>query len=95
MLGFLEQEEEDKKVTYFKSALVIETSTKIDWCELMAGTAKLMRETWPEIAEEYISNYCTEVEVVNPFDNSKHVLSMNEPKKEVKTDDIDYGGWYE
>jgi hypothetical protein len=54
-----------------------------------------MRETWPEIAEEYISNYCTEVEVVNPFDNSKHVLSMNEPKKEVKTDDIDYGGWYE
>lgn len=95
MLGFLEQEEEDKKVTYFKSALVREPSTKIDWGELMRGTADLMRDTWPEIAEEYIRNYCTEIEVINPFDNTKHVLSAGETQKEVKTEDIDYGGWYE
>jgi hypothetical protein len=61
----------------------------------MRGTADLMRDTWPEIAEEYIRNYCTEIEVINPFDNTKHVLSAGETKKEIKTEDIDYGGWYE
>tara|TARA_Y100001963_G_scaffold31914_1_gene44026 strand:+ start:4189 stop:5568 length:1380 start_codon:yes stop_codon:yes gene_type:complete len=94
MLGFLEQDEEDKKISYFKSALVREPSTKIDWSDLMKGTQALMKETWPEIADEYNKNYCTEVEVEDPFTREKQVLSVGKEKEKVIDDKVDYGGWY-
>ena len=31
----------------------------------------------------------------NTIDETKHILSIGETKKEVKSEDIDYGGWYE
>ena len=67
MLGFLEMEEENSKRVYFKSPMIKEPSTKIDWNKVLNSTMKLMKETWPEVAEEYISRYCREVEVTNPF----------------------------
>ena len=94
MLGFLEQDEEDKKISYFKSALVREPSTKIDWSNLMKGTQALMKETWPEIADEYNKSYCTEIEVEDPFTREKQVLSAGEEKEKVIDDKVDYGGWY-
>ena len=94
MLGFLEQEEEDKKLLYFKSTLVREPSTKIDWSNLMRGTQELMKSTWPEIADEYNKNYCTEIEVEDPFTREKQVLSIGEEREKIVSDKVDYGGWY-
>jgi hypothetical protein len=94
MLGFLEQEEEDKKLLYFKSTLVREPSTKIDWSDLMRGTQELMKSTWPEIADEYNKNYCTEIEVEDPFTREKQVLSIGEEREKISSDKVDYGGWY-
>ena len=68
MLGFLEVEEEGNKQLFFKSPLVREPSTKIDWNTLLADTKKSMSEAWPtDIANEYISRFCNDVEVINPF----------------------------
>ena len=94
MLGFLEQEEEDKKLLYFKSTLVREPSTKIDWSDLMRGTQELMKNTWPEIADEYNKNYCTKIEVEDPFTREKQVLSIGEEREKISSDKVDYGGWY-
>ena len=94
MLGFLEQEDEGNKKVYFKSPLIREPSTKIDWNELMKDTQKFVKETWPEVADEYISRYCSEVEVVNPFTKEKIILSAGKPKEKT-VDKQDYAGWYE
>jgi hypothetical protein len=97
MLGFLEQEEEGNKKVFFKSPLIREPSTKIDWSELMEGTKKFVKETWPEVADEYISRYCTDVEVVNPFTKEEVKLGTRSQKSPpvVSSDKQDYGAWYE
>ena len=51
MLGFLETEEDNGKRLYFKSPMIKEPSTKIDLINVMESTIKLMKETWPEIAD--------------------------------------------
>jgi hypothetical protein len=96
MLGFLEMEEEGNKKLFFKSALVKEPSTKIDWNEVVEQTKKLVTDTWPaDVANEYIARYCTEIEVEDPFTRKKSILGATTPmpKKEVGGDD--YGSWLE
>jgi hypothetical protein len=99
MLGFLEMEESDKKKrSFFKSPLIREPSTKIDWAVLMGATQELVRDSWPEIADEYISTHCSEVEVTNPFTQEKVILTADStvsPKKETdyETSTADYGEW--
>ena len=96
MLGFLEMEEEGNKKLFFKSALVKEPSTKIDWNEVVEQTKKLVTDTWPaDTANEYIARHCTEIEVEDPFTRKKSILGATAPmpKKEVGGDD--YGSWLE
>ena len=95
MLGFLEQEDEGSKKVYYKSPLIREPSTKIDWNELMVDTQKFVKETWPEVADEYISRYCTEVEVMNPFTKENVILTAGKPKEKSVDKKQDYTGWYE
>ena len=94
MLGFLEQEEDGGKQFWFKSPLIREPSTKIDWNDLMKNTQQFVRETWPEVADEYNNKYCTEVELSNPFTNTTTILEAGKPKETIP-DKQDYGGWYE
>ena len=94
MLGFLEQEEDGGKQYWFKSPLIREPSTKIDWNVLMQSTQKFVRETWPEVSDEYNNKHCTEIEINNPFTNIKTVLEAGKPKETIP-DKQDYGGWYE
>ena len=60
-----------------------------------------MKETWPEIADEYIDRYCTRVEVINPFTQEKVSIGLKmvdaSPQAEGITDKTpdDYGAWYE
>jgi len=95
MLGFLEQEDEGNKKVFFKSPLIREPSTKIDWNGLMSDTQKFVKETWPEVADEYISRYCSEVKVVNPFTKEDVILTAGKPKEKTVDKKQDYAGWYE
>jgi len=101
MLGFLEVEEDGNKRLYFKSPLIREPSTKIEWDKLLLDTQKLVKETWPEVADEYIDRYCNSIEVVNPFTQERVNLGLkmvnDSPQAEEITDKTseDYGAWYE
>lgn len=96
MLGFLEMEEEGNKQLFFKSPLVKEPSTKIDWNVLVEQTKKLVRDTWPaETANEYISRYCTETEIINPFTHEKSILGQEISSAPAKKGGDDYGSWLE
>ena len=97
MLGFLETEEDNGKRLYFKSPMIKEPSTKIDWVNVLDSTVSLMKETWPEVADEYISRYCTDVEVQDPFTLKKTVLGnrVQESKPVVETKEADYESWLE
>jgi hypothetical protein len=96
MLGFLEIEEEGNKRLYFKSPLITEPSTKIDWEDVIVETKALMKETWPEIADEYIGRYCENVELINPFTLKEiKVGTKVDNKTPVETTSDDYGSWYE
>lgn len=98
MLGFLEMEDDNGKKLYFKSALIKEPKTKIDWVQLLASTEKFMYETWPkDVADEYVTRFCRNVEVENPFTQEKVTLgtdyrpAVTEEEKEVD----DYANWLE
>jgi|TARA_R100000093_G_scaffold8429_1_gene5980 hypothetical protein len=100
MLGFLEMEEnERKKHSFFKSPLIREPSTKIKWPDLITETQSLMRASWPEIAEDYISTYCTDVEITNPFTKEKVSLigspkeNQTKPETYTETSPEEYGEW--
>ena len=99
MLGFLEMEDDNGKKLYFKSPLIREPSTKINWGDVIDNTADLVKDTWNEISSEYIERHCTNVEVVNPFTGDTVQLgTMSKKPSEVETQSYtpeDYGGWYE
>ena len=99
MLGFLEMEDDNGKKLYFKSPLIREPSTKINWGDVIDKTADLVKDTWNEISSEYIERQCTNLEVVNPFTGDTVQLgTMSKKPSEVETQSYtpeDYGGWYE
>jgi len=97
MLGFLEMEEDNSKKLYFKSPLIKEPQTKIDWVQLLASTEKFMHDTWPkEVADEYVSRYCRNVEVENPFTLEKTTLGTEyRPPVADKEEADDYANWLE
>ena len=94
-------EEENNKKIYFKSPLIKEPSTKINWDEVIESTKKFMKEYWPEISNEYISKNCVNVEVTNPFTQAKTIIGQVDVEKESskEEDKMDvvpdnYGDWY-
>ncbi|SVD58347.1 uncharacterized protein METZ01_LOCUS411201, partial [marine metagenome] len=75
MTGFLEQIEDDGKIKYFKSPLLREPSSKINWSELILQTKDFVAEYWPEIADEYIERNCGDVEIVDPLSDATIKIS--------------------
>ena len=75
MTGFLEQIEEDGKKRYFKSPLLREPSSKINWSELISETEKFVNEYWPDIASEYIERNCGEIEIIDPLSDKTITIS--------------------
>ena len=91
-------EEENSKKVYFKSPLIKEPKTKIDWIKLLAHTEKFMYETWPkDIADEYVSRHCRNVTVENPFDLTSTTLGTDyrPPVAEKEEEVDDYANWLE
>ena len=75
MTGFLEQIEDDGKIKYFKSPLLREPASKINWSELISQTKDFVTEYWPEIADEYIERNCGDVEIVDPLSDATIKIS--------------------
>tara|TARA_Y100000004_G_scaffold187853_1_gene241166 strand:+ start:482 stop:1957 length:1476 start_codon:yes stop_codon:yes gene_type:complete len=67
MTGFLESEEDGKRIVYYKSPLLTEPTSKINWSELIEKTEDFVRENWPEVSSEYIGRSCGRIEIVDPF----------------------------
>ena len=91
MTGFLEQVEEDGKKKYFKSPLLREPTSKINWSELISETKDFVKEHWPEIADEYIERNCGEVNIIDPFSGDEiEITSTSKSASDVK---IVKGDW--
>ena len=67
MTGFLEVEETDKRQLYYKSPLLTEPASKINWSDLIEQTKEFIRKEWPEVADEYIRRCCSSVQITDPF----------------------------
>tara|TARA_R100000664_G_C2701846_1_gene101889 strand:- start:385 stop:777 length:393 start_codon:yes stop_codon:yes gene_type:complete len=67
MTGFLESEDDGKRTLYYKSPLINEPVSKINWSELIEETKKFVGENWSDISDEYIKRSCGSIKVVDPF----------------------------
>lgn len=77
MTGFLEEKEEDGKRYYYKSPLLRTPENKIKWSELIQETKGFVREHYPEVAEEYIERYCTDVKAICPFSGDEVLITAD------------------
>ncbi len=79
------QLEQDGKKKYFKSPLLREPTSKINWPELISETTSFIETYWPEIADEYKERHCGEVEIVDPFSGDKiEITSTSKTASDVK-----------
>jgi len=88
MTGFLEVDDEGGKKLYFKSPLINEPVSKINWSELIEETKEFIRKEWAEVSDEYIRRSCSSIQIVDPFSGDN--LELGERAKtalEVKSAD--------
>ena len=79
MTGFLELDDDGKRKLYYKSPLINEPVAKINWSDLIEETKELVRENWPEVADEYIGRCCSSVKIIDPFNGNN--LELGERAK--------------
>ena len=89
MTGFLEVEDDGKRQLYYKSPLITEPASKINWSELIEETKEFIRNEWPEVADEYIGRCCRSVKIVDPFSGNNIELGER-AKTAVETESGDY-----
>jgi hypothetical protein len=89
MTGFLESEEDGKRIVYYKSPLLTEPTSKINWSDLIEETEKFIRENWPEVSSEYIGRCCGSIKIVDPFDGNRIELGKR-AKTAVDVKSADY-----
>tara|TARA_Y100000004_G_scaffold22239_1_gene22629 strand:- start:874 stop:2352 length:1479 start_codon:yes stop_codon:yes gene_type:complete len=89
MTGFLEVEEEGGKKLYYKSPLINEPVSKINWSELIEETKDFIRKEWPEVADEYIGRSCSNIKIVDPF-NGNNIELGERAETPLDVSDGDY-----
>jgi len=89
MTGFLEVEEEGGKKLYYKSPLINEPVSKINWSELIEETKNFIRKEWPDVADEYIGRSCSNIKIVDPFSGDNIELGER-AKTALDVSDGDY-----
>jgi len=89
MTGFLESEEDGKRIVYYKSPLLTEPASKINWSELIEKTEEFIRENWPEVSSEYIGRCCGRIQIVDPFSGDNLELGKR-AKTAVDAKSADY-----
>jgi hypothetical protein len=88
MTGFLEMEDDGKHKLYYKSPLINEPVSKINWSELIEETKKFVRDYWPNVADEYIRRNCSRIKIVDPFSGDNFELGERaKTASEVKKGD--------
>ena len=68
--GFLEIDDDGKRKLYYKSPLINEPVSKINWSDLIEETKNFIRENWPKVADEYIGRCCSSVKIIDPFNGN-------------------------
>jgi len=89
MTGFLESEDDGKRTLYYKSPLINEPITKINWSDLIEETKNFIRENWPEVGDEYIGRCCSSVKITDPF-NGNNIELGERATSAIETEDADY-----
>ena len=89
MTGFLESEDDGKRTLYYKSPLINEPVSKINWSDLIEETKEFVRENWSEISDEYIGRSCGSIKVVDPFSGDNIELGER-AKTALEVSDADY-----
>ena len=89
MTGFLEMDDDGKRQLFYKSPLLTEPASKINWNDLIEETEELIRKEWPEVSSEYIGRNCGSVEIVDPFDG--HHIVVGKGTKKIKTEELPEG----
>ena len=88
MTGFLECDEEGSKKLYYKSPLITEPVSKINWSDLIEETKEFIRKEWPKVSDEYIGRSCSSIKIVDPFSGDNIELGARaETAVEVDTGD--------
>ena len=82
MTGFLEMDEDKGKKMYYKSPLIGEPEGKINWNELIEETKKFMAEKWTDVAPEYISRFCKDINIIDPFNGE--TITIGKDAKSMK-----------
>jgi len=82
-LGYLEKGVGDDKKSYKYQIgqMFQEFLFEIDWKNVVEFTIKTMKEMYPDIADEYIKKYCTNVKLKHPFTNEIIELEKVEVQK--------------
>ena len=89
MTGFLECDEEGSKKLYYKSPLITEPVSKINWSDLIEETKEFIRKEWPKVSDEYIGRSCSSIRIVDPFSGNNIELGAR-AKTAVEVDTGDY-----
>jgi len=89
MTGFLEVEDDGKRQLYFKSPLINEPASKINWSELIEETKKFVGENWTEVSDEYIGRCCSSVEITDPF-SGNHIELGERAETALDVEDAEY-----
>ena len=89
MTGFLELDDDGKRKLYYKSPLINEPVSKINWSDLIEETKNFTRENWPKVADEYIRRCCSSVKIIDPF-SGNHVELGERAKTAIDVEDGSY-----
>jgi len=89
MTGFLELDDDGKRKLYYKSPLINEPVSKINWSDLIDETKNFIRENWPKVADEYIGRCCSSVKIIDPF-NGNHLELGERAKTAIDVEDGSY-----
>jgi|TARA_X000001382_G_scaffold72848_3_gene50835 hypothetical protein len=89
MTGFLESEDDGKRMLYYKSPLINEPTAKINWSELIDETKNFIRENWSDVGDEYIGRHCRSIQIVDPFSGNNVELGER-AETPLKVESADY-----
>ena len=89
MTGFLESEDDGKRTLYYKSPLINEPISNINWSDLIEETKKFVSENWSEVAGEYNGRCCSSVKIVDPFNGNDIELGEG-AKTAIDVETADY-----
>jgi len=90
--GYIKSCDVGRNKRYWKTKEYMSLENEIDWNEAIDFTESIVKRYYPEIAKEYIHDFCADPVVKHPFEDGKKIKlrdikklpDTREPKKEKK-----------